>query len=81
MLERGKVGQCWRGRWESFCLVTPNWSMQLPGRPYDGDDPDAFDHRDEIVGFLERYAAEYDSPLRDGVDVARLALAGGGASA
>jgi putative flavoprotein involved in K+ transport len=78
VLERGTVGQSWRGRWESFCLVTPNWSMQLPGRPYDGDDPDAFDHRDEIVGFLERYAAENDSPVRDGVDVARLALAGGG---
>ena len=32
MLERGRVGQTWRGRWDSFCLVTPNWTVQLPGR-------------------------------------------------
>ena len=30
------------GRWDSFCLVTPNWIVQLPGHPYDGDDPDGF---------------------------------------
>ena len=30
VLERGRVGQSWRGRWDSFCLVTPNWSVQLP---------------------------------------------------
>ena len=24
VLERGRVGQSWRGRWDSFCLVTPN---------------------------------------------------------
>ena len=28
----------------------PNWSVQLPGHPYDGDDPDGFMPRDEIVG-------------------------------
>ena len=47
VLERGKVGQTWRGRWDSFCLVTPNWTVQLPGHPYDGDDPDGFMPRDE----------------------------------
>jgi cation diffusion facilitator CzcD-associated flavoprotein CzcO len=72
VLERGKVGQTWRGRWQSFCLVTPNWSMQLPGRPYDGEDPDAFDPRDEIVAFLERYASSNGGPLREGVDVKEL---------
>ena len=63
VLERGRVGETWRGRWESFCLVTPNWSMQLPDQPYDGDNPDAFDSRDEIVGFLERYAARFEVPV------------------
>jgi len=33
VLEKGRVGQTWRGRWDSFCLVTPNWTVQLPGRP------------------------------------------------
>lgn len=67
VLERGRVGQTWRGRWESFCLVTPNWSVQLPGGEYDGADPDGFMLRDEVVGHLERYAAR--APVREGVDV------------
>ena len=50
VLERGRVGQTWRGRWDSFCLVTPNWTVQLPGHGYDGDDPDGYMPRDEIVG-------------------------------
>jgi putative flavoprotein involved in K+ transport len=72
VLEKGQVGQTWRGRWESFCLVTPNWSMRLPGQPYDGENPDAFDRRDQIVGFLERYASHNNAPLREGVQVAAL---------
>lgn len=79
VLEKGRVGQTWRGRWESFCLVTPNWSMQLPDQPYDGEDSDAFDSRDEIVGFLERYVLRNDTPLRDGVEVTALdPIKGGG---
>jgi putative flavoprotein involved in K+ transport len=72
VLEKGRVGQTWRGRWDSFCLVTPNWSMQLPGRPYDGRDPDGFDSRDEIVGFLERYAGAFEVPVEEGVAVTSL---------
>ena len=72
VLERGRIGESWRGRWESFCLVTPNWTMQLPDQPYDGENPDAFDARDEIVGFLERYAARFDVPVQEGVEVRSL---------
>ena len=42
MLEKDRIGETWRRRWDSFCLVTPNWSVLLPGHPYDGDDPDGF---------------------------------------
>ena len=66
------MGETWRGRWDSFCLVTPNWTVQLPGGTYDGDDPDGFMLRDEIVGFLERYASSFAAPVRSGVDVASL---------
>ena len=76
VLERGRVGQTWRGRWDSFCLVTPNWSVQLPGHHYDGDDPDGFMPRDEIVAYLERYAASFDAPVREGVDVTALRRSG-----
>ena len=57
VLERGRIAETWRKRWDSFCLVTPNWTVQLPGGAYDGDDPDGFMPRDEIVAFFERYAA------------------------
>ena len=29
VVERDRVGQTWRSRWDSFCLVTPNWTMNL----------------------------------------------------
>ena len=67
VLERARVGQTWRGRWDSFCLVTPNWTMSLPGAPYAGDDPEGFVPRDEIVRYLERYAS--GAPVREGVGV------------
>ena len=69
VLERGRVGQTWRDLWDSFCLVTPNWSVRLPGNHYAGDDPDGFMPRDEMVEFLERYAAGFDAPVREGVGV------------
>src|SRR5262245_7067872 len=56
VLERGRVGQTWRDRWDSFRLVTPNWSVRLPGHHYDGSEPDGFMARDEIVSYIERYA-------------------------
>ncbi len=69
VLEKGRVGQTWRGWWDSFRLMAPNWTFQLPGHPYDGEDPDAFMARDEVVAELERYAAEFQAPVREGVDV------------
>ena len=72
VLERGRVGQTWRGRWDSFCLVTPNWSVQLPGHEYHGVDPDGYVVRDQLVSFFEGYAAMFDSPVREGVAVTSL---------
>jgi putative flavoprotein involved in K+ transport len=72
------VGQSWRGRWDSFCLVTPNWSTRLPGHPYDGDDPDGYLLRDELVAYFERYARSFDAPVREGVDVRSVEPAGDG---
>lgn len=70
VLERGRIGQSWRDRWDSFCLVTPNWSVQLPEGAYDGPDPDGYMPKDDIVAFLERYAARSQDVLREGVAVA-----------
>ncbi|MGZ8607319.1 MAG: NAD(P)-binding domain-containing protein [Actinomycetota bacterium] len=77
-LDRGRVGQSWCGRWDSFCLVTPNWSTRLPGHPYDGDDPDGYLLRDELVAYFERYARSFDAPVQEGVDVRSVEPAGDG---
>ena len=69
VLERGRIGQAWRDRWDSFCLVTPNWSVRLPGGAHDGDDPDGFMPRDRIVAHLLRYATASGAPVREGVEV------------
>jgi len=76
VLERDQVAASWRARWESFCLVTPNFLMDLTDQAYDGDDPEGFLPRDEIVGFLERYAD--GAPLRTGIDVISVANADDG---
>lgn len=68
VLERGRIGQTWRDRWDTFCLVSPNWTVRLPDRPYDGDDPDGFMPRDEIVAYLERYREAFQLPVREGAE-------------
>ncbi len=78
VLERGRVGQSWRDRWDSFCLVTPNWYVQLPGGAYSGADPDGFMSRDQIVAYLERYAEGFRAPVLDRIDVTCLRTDSGG---
>ena len=72
LLEADAVASAWRNRWDSFTLVTPNWTLDLPGQPYDGPDPEGHVARDEIVAYLEKYAASYAGPIRTGVRVDRL---------
>src|SRR5579859_3246092 len=69
VLERARVAQAWRDRWDSFTLVTPNWTLDLPGSPYAGDDPEGHVERDEIVNYLAEYADTWSVPLREGVRV------------
>ena len=76
VLDRGKIGDTWRRRWDSFCLVTPNCYCQLPGYPYDGDEPEGFMLRDDIVAYIERFAESFEPPYRGGVEVRRVALSG-----
>jgi putative flavoprotein involved in K+ transport len=72
ILDRGRIGDTWRRRWDSFCLVTPNRYCQLPGFPYDGDEPEGFMLRDQIVGYVERFAKSFEPPYRGGVEVRRV---------
>ena len=73
IFEKHRLAESWRSkRWDTFCLVTPNWQCQLPGFKYAGRDPDGFMKKDEIVGYIEAYAESFQPPLREGVEVSRL---------
>jgi len=69
LLERGRVGERWRSeRWDSLSLLTPNRLNVLPGtRPH--ADPDGFLSRAGFVDYLDRYAASFSAPVREGVSV------------
>ena len=58
------VAPAWRHRWDSFTLVLPNWTLQLPGFPYQGDNPDGFLGRDDYIAYLEDYAAFINPEIR-----------------
>lgn len=73
VLDKGGVGHAWRERWDSFSLVTPNWTINLPGRPYHGDDPDGFMARDAFVDYMQRWAEGFDAPVTSGVVVSGVA--------
>jgi putative flavoprotein involved in K+ transport len=73
---RDRLGGSWLKRWDSFCLVTPNWSVRPPGLPYDGNDPDGYMPRDALVAYMDRYSRSFDAPVAFGARVIRLVLGG-----
>ena len=75
------VASSWRdGRWDSFTLVTPNWTVRLPGFPYAGNDPDGFMTRSELINHFEGYAASFSAPIRYGQHVTAVRPKAGGYS-
>lgn len=73
VIERGRVGQSWRSeRWDSLMFQFPHSSIQLPGYTYKTDDPDGYVPKDEIVRFIESYAALIEAPLFCGLRVVAL---------
>ncbi|NDL66795.1 NAD(P)-binding domain-containing protein [Anaerotalea alkaliphila] len=68
--QAAQAGNAWRNfRWDSFTLLTPNWSIRMPGAFYDGDAPDGFMQRDELVAYFENYITAYGLPIRHGIRV------------
>lgn len=59
----------WRKRWDSFTLVLPNWTYQIPDHTYNGDDPNGFMGRDDLVEHLEQFTASFDPEIRFGSKV------------
>jgi putative flavoprotein involved in K+ transport len=71
--QAAQAGNAWRNdRWDSFALLTPNWSFRLPGAEYQGDNPDGFMARDEIVARFERYVERFRLPVHFDQRVTRI---------
>lgn len=66
-----QVGGGWRHYYESLKLFSPAAYSSLPGLPLSGD-PNRYPRRDEIVDYLERYAATFDFPIERGAKVVNL---------
>lgn len=78
---RPALGGAWQDRWDAFVLNTPNFSLALPGMPYDGPEPEAFMPRADVVDYMRKYAETVGAPVRTDTDVTRIAPSGGGFSA
>ena len=75
---RSTLGGGWQDRWDAFRLVSPNWTVGVPGLDYQGTEPDGFMPRDELIDHWRRYAATIAAPVELDTDVTRLQAANGG---
>lgn len=59
-----QAADAWRNhRWDSFTLITPNWSFRLPGAEYTDSDPDGFMGKNEIIHRFEQYEQKNHLPV------------------
>jgi putative flavoprotein involved in K+ transport len=70
-----RIGDSWRARWDTLRLFTPARYDGLDGMPFPGP-PDRFPTKDEMADYLERYAAHFQLPVKNGVRVDRLSRDG-----
>jgi putative flavoprotein involved in K+ transport len=66
-----RIGDAWRNRWDSLRLFTPALFSRLPGKRLDIPNW-SFPTKDEQADYLEAYAAHFELPVRNGVEVERL---------
>ena len=72
-----RVGDSWRSRWDSLRLYSPARFDSLPGLEFPAP-RHSFPSGQEMGGYLERYAAVHDLPVRTGARADALGRAGGG---
>jgi putative flavoprotein involved in K+ transport len=56
------IAAAWRTRWGSLVLFTPRRYDSLPGLAFPGD-LDGYPTRDEVIAYLEQYAAAFELPV------------------
>jgi len=72
VLERADaVGASWRGRYDRLRLNSSRWTSQLPGARY-ARGIGVFPRRDDVVRYLEDYAASRALDVRFGTSVERI---------
>jgi putative flavoprotein involved in K+ transport len=77
VLEKKTLMHTWsEQRWDNFCLVTPNWQCDLPGHPYNGDDPDGFMVKDQIIEYLRGFAEKVAAPALEQTTVQQVTRIG-----
>lgn len=71
--EQTSPGGNWRNYSESLQLFSPAEYSALPGRAFPGN-PKGYPLRDEVVQYLEKYAAEFQLPFQGGTRVVAVVL-------
>jgi len=71
ILERDRVGSSWHGRYDRLRLNSSRWTSRLPHSRYRRGTP-LFPTRDQVVRYLEEYAAQHELEVRTGITVERL---------
>lgn len=63
-----RIGDQWRGRWDSLRLFTPAQNDGLPGLSFPAA-KGAFPAKEEMAAYLEGYAEHFNLPVRTGTHV------------
>ncbi len=71
------IGSAWHSRWDSLTLFTPRRYDSLPELAFPGE-PDGYPIRDEVIAYLEQYAAQFELPVRLNSQVRSLTAKDGG---
>ena len=71
VLDRGRVGQTWRGHYDRLHLNTDRRLSALPGLPIPGS-AGQWPSRDAFVSYLDAYATHHALDVRTGVEARRI---------
>lgn len=70
VLERDRIAERWRTeRWDSLVANGPAWHDRFPNLEFEGVDQDEFARKDRVAQYFEDYAAQFNAPIRTGVEV------------
>lgn len=73
VLEKNRVAEAWRtGRWDSLVANGPAWHDRFPHREFTNYGSDQFVAKDDVADYFEQYVAQFQLPVRCGVEVKRV---------